>query len=166
MKSNTGECGKLALVSRRELIQAAAAVAALGTAAPVLGKATPPPDKICYGKKDPQKNIYPVDDTNIYPLLAVWLLLTTNPTFVTNPDFNAIAEAVNLQPACVKAIFAHAQNQNTAKSFADVRTEFYDYVHAEGDYVPPGCPTNPGVITKIAMCAGVAVDRKNQRENA
>lgn len=143
---------KSAKTTRRALLKSAGAAAAAAAAAP-LAFAALPEDSSCFD------NSNPLTDANIRPVLAVWLLITTNPQWnATTWTSSAIGPKVNLDPACVDQITAkyaqYAQHFDAVRQAWGELTTAFDYSGG------PGCPTTVDPITALAKTAPMAKSQK------
>jgi hypothetical protein len=137
-------------ISRRSALRTAA-VAAIGMILKPGAKALPAPTPADYGRGNGQTHL---DPTNVFPLVAAWVLLTTNaPGSVEEATLMSVA---NLSPAS-----AHALRQkylDNQISFNKVRSAFSDLAIAfslPGSYYGGGqCPETATKIAPIAALHG------------
>jgi hypothetical protein len=162
-------------VSRRKVLEGAAATAAMVSAGILAAcnteekkaaqseaqKGAMPVVKkpFCYGPADSNHQPLNEDTTKtIYPLLAVWLLMTTaNPIkYPFQPaDITAISTSVGLDEDCVGKIL-----KKYDANFANVRAAFSQIIiqFSPGSIQPPttppysggDCPKSPAVIYPVA----------------
>src|SRR5215469_15625308 len=92
MKKRT-EKEKSTGASRRSVLQAAT-VAAIGMMLDPLSEAQPAPAPVDYGQGQGQTHLGP---TNLFPLVAAWVLLTTNSR--GSVDAATLQSVANLSPA-------------------------------------------------------------------
>jgi hypothetical protein len=154
-------------ISRRKLIQGAAALTLAATTR-TLATTTAGSPPFCYGNQDEATHTQPLDDINIYPLLAVWLLLTTNSEWHKpgqELDLAKIASSLNLQQKCVKDLFAMAGKTENVEAFAAVRHQFNVYAKDQALYTGAGCPQLPSTITKISNLYSPSAAKKPGRKN-
>jgi hypothetical protein len=158
-------------IARRSLLQAAAAVGIAAVTSP-LAFAQPTP-AFCYGEPN-KPNTVTLDDTTIYPLFAVWLILTTNEDLVPikgsasyDAQIAALATAVNLQVGCVKKIFAYYEDTRHPEyklAFQKVREIFRtliatDLAPATAPYSGGHCPKTTAPVTAIGRLTPTLVYR-------
>jgi hypothetical protein len=108
----------------------------------------------CYGKPGSTSNCNVFMDINedttktIYPLLAVWLLMTTNPKLPQ--DANKIGQMIGLCPGCVQKIL----NKQDTFSFAGAQNAFasivHDFSYTASNYSGGDCPNNPATLYAVA----------------
>ncbi|MBB5337837.1 hypothetical protein [Tunturiibacter gelidoferens] len=131
----------------------AAAAAAVGIVCEPLAPAQPASQKIYYGK-DPAHNPgqTPLDATNVYPLLAAWLLLTTNGPADT-VKAATITSVANLDPRSTAAILAVYEDKKYAQSFSKVRFAFSTLAKQFANSRPYSggqCPDSANTIAPVA----------------
>lgn len=137
-------------ISRRTLLQAASAIAAAGLAAglPEAGNAMPTGGPVDYGSGN---NLGP---NNIYPLLAAWLILTTNGD--ANGDFPipaSMGSVAGLGQATYGYMYDSFYNNPKYKSaFRSVQTAFGLVAQHFASTPPPNSPNPYG--------GGICPDKK------
>jgi hypothetical protein len=142
------------VLPRRKLLQALAAIG-VTAASPLALDAAPSP--FCYG--DPTSGKVELTEDTVYPLLAVWLLIATNPDFTpatnTGSEYNvfrnSVARATNLTPACVDTILSvYYANK---PMFANVQLKYVELIKnnfaAASFYSGGHCPGTTTTITHI-----------------
>ena len=143
---------KRKLGSRRTILKTAA-TAAIGlmlNSEAQAGRAVP---KIYYGN-DPAHNPgqTPLDASNVFPLLAAWLLLTTNgPASSVSAD--TITSVANLDPRSTAAILKVYTDRKYAASFSKVRIAFSSLAKQFANSEPYNggqCPDDVQTIAPIA----------------
>lgn len=145
------------------------ALAALGVVAatPGLALASAPALPYNYGNPAPPYNLTDLNEQTLYPFLAVWLLLTTYPTFLppivydpADPGIQSWAATVNLAPACVVNILNIIKDNGglgngdlTADPWKGIRTQYYQLVHklALGTYSGSQCPKFATTFADISV---------------
>jgi hypothetical protein len=135
-------------ISRRALLKGVAAVAVTATSTTALSQTSSP---LCYGR-----NAVLNEDT-VYPLLAVWLLITSNSLLVPdNPaKVDEIARQLNMNAKCVQDIidFSAGVGGSNDAAFSTVRQAFNSVVIKFSPVAAPysggQCPKSPTTITHI-----------------
>jgi hypothetical protein len=135
-------------VSRRTMLKtatAAAVAATLGSAENAAAAAGP----IYYGKQAGQT---PLNATNIFPLLAGWLLLTTNGPAET-VDKTTLSRVANIDPRSADVILSKYTDAQYQASFAKVRTAFGELAVLFATALPYSggqCPEKALTIAPVA----------------
>lgn len=133
-------------LSRRTMLKTATG-AALGVALGSLASAAPPAQPIYYGKSAGQT---PLDATNVFPLFAAWLLLTTNGPAETL-DKATISRVANLDSHNTDQIWdQYSQHQ---QAFSDVRKAFGELAKTFASQLPYSggqCPENALTVAPVA----------------
>ncbi len=133
-------------LSRRTMLKTATG-AALGVALGPLASATPVAQPIYYGKMAGQT---PLDATNVFPLFAAWLLLTTNGPAQT-VDKATISKVANLDSRSTDDIWQkYSDNQ---QSFSDVRKAFGELAikfASKQPYSGGQCPDDAATVAPVA----------------
>lgn len=137
-------------VSRRKLLQGAAALAAAGVTAGL----NIPSANAAQAKSQPKTTVpsslsITVDDCNVYRLLAVWMFFTVNPYHLNGLSDKQLADAVKLTPDDVKKMRdLYQQNSIAFKKVSDLFQNFA--LHVAG-YSPgsTGCPGFASVFTNV-----------------
>lgn len=135
-------------VSRRAMLRtatAAAVAAALGSTESAAATAGP----IYYGKQAGQT---PLDASNIFPLLAAWLLLTTNGPAET-VDMTKLSQVANVDPRSAAVILAKYTDSQNQTAFATVRAAFGDLAASFANSLPYSggqCPEKALTIAPVA----------------
>jgi hypothetical protein len=146
MKKRTFATGQNDGTSRRTVLKTATA-AAIGLILDPLAKATPTTTPIDYGQGSGQTHL---DSTNLFPLLAAWLLLTTNgPAETVDPA--RIASVANISAASAQGIWN--QYHNNQASFSKVRGAFGTLAKAFATAAPYSggqCPEAAATIAPVA----------------
>jgi hypothetical protein len=156
--------------SRRAMLKTAT-VAAAGMAMGTSAKAAAPPTPIEYGTSSGR---LPIGSTNVFPLLAAWLLATT----AGDPAYSLTAEAM----CCIARIGPHtAQDIITAytnagytnasgvkhNSFDDVRNAFLklanNYAASGTPYSGGQCPDDVNTLAPIAALYGTTTTGNCQK---
>jgi hypothetical protein len=137
-------------VSRRAIIQSAAAAAAL-TLCPSTTAALEvlPTGPIDYGTGNGQTHL---DNTNIFPLLTAWTLLTTNGDAST-VDPKTIASVANITDVSAKTILSYYTDKSYAVHFSKVREAFGMVAQGfatEKPYSDGQCPDAAATVQPIA----------------
>lgn len=152
-------------VSRRKLIQGAAAVALAAAAVP-FAACTSNDDKktkkILDGPPPNCVNSTTNHDKCSFPLLALFLTFTTNPQFVTDttkyPD-SMIATKLGVNISLVQAFRSVVTSPPTpgpagcppiGKTYDDVRRDFYATLARANGYTAPLCPATFDTLVAIA----------------
>jgi hypothetical protein len=146
-------------LSRRTMLKTATG-AALGVALGSLASATPPSQPIYYGKNTGQT---PLDATNVFPLFAAWLLLTTNGPAETL-DKATISKVANLDSRSTDQIWnQYSQNQ---QAFSDVRKAFGELAKTFASKLPYSggqCPDDALTVAPVATLPCVKSKSKAQK---
>ena len=133
-------------LSRREMLKAASG-AAIAVALPASGLAAPAQGPTKYGPQNP------VDNTNIFPLLTAWIMLTTHGG-VTVVARDMVAKHANLHPDNVKTLFDKYEDATFADSFGAVQEAFKEIAQAFSGsrtrYSGGQCPDKAETVAPIA----------------
>jgi hypothetical protein len=139
-------------LSRRAIIKAASA-AAVGLAVGVRADATcQVPTAIDYGSTG---SAVPLSDANIYPLLAAWLILTTNGNRALAPSASNLSAVTGLGSTTAQTLInSYYSNCAYASGFALVRQAFQEAAKAFASGTIPynngQCPDKADTVTCIA----------------
>ena len=132
--------------SRRSLLKTAT-LAVVTMMLDPLSEAQPSRPPVDYGKGTGQTHL---DSTNLFPLLAAWVLLTTNgPTETIDPV--TIASVANISTASAQLVFSKFQSHQ--QEFSTVRTAFGELAKAFATTQPYSggqCPDKAVTIAPIA----------------
>jgi hypothetical protein len=139
-------------ISRRKILQSGGAAALLLGTNP-LGlegaQSTPPP--VNYGSGDGKTPLVP---ETIFPLLAAWLLMTTNGPF--NVDAALLSCVANLHPTTANRL--KTLYDENAKAFDPVNTLFETIAKEFSGGIEPysggQCPKYPDTVTPVAALYG------------
>ena len=159
MKKRT-EKEKSTGTSRRSVLQAAT-VAAIGMMLDPLSEAQPAPAPVDYGQGQGQTHLGP---TNLFPLVAAWVLLTTNSR--GSVDAATLQSVANLSPASAQAVYQKFTLPENQRAFMVVRKAFGQLAQdfsVPGDIYSGGeCPERPEVIKPIASVRRPVPARANK----
>lgn len=149
-------------LSRRSLLKTTTA-AAFGVALPASLAAIPGGKGVYYGS-DAAKGQKPLDNTNIFPLLTAWIMLTTSGKNMV--DAALIAKTANMdKDDNVKALLDKYNDQRFASSFQAVQVAFSEiakgFSTANSPYHGGQCPDSANTIAPIASMPCVAVKAKS-----
>jgi hypothetical protein len=147
------------MMSRRGVIQAAAAVVALGS----MDVYAAPGDDVmshCAELIDKSKTPPTISDKGLYTIMAVWLLVTTNANLVSRivsspAETQSMAQQLGISSECFKALLSLAMTGTGVgaqldPNFAAICNKFYNLVHGGTyRYPKPGCPV-PNDLVAIA----------------
>lgn len=148
--------------SRRSLLKTATLAAVTMMLDPLL-EAQPGRPPVDYGKGAGQTHL---DSTNLFPLLAAWVLLTTNGPAETT-DVATIASASNISSASAQIIFKKFTDHR--QEFSTVRTAFGELATAFATAPPYSggqCPERAATITPIASLLGPTPSPARTRKRA
>jgi hypothetical protein len=145
-----------ALKTTRRVMLKAATAATLGAVLEPLAEGQPSAP-LDYGKGAGQAHL---DSTNVFPLLAAWLLLTTNGPADT-VDEATIASVANISGASAKTIFN--QYNNNQQAFSTVRQAFGEVAKSFATSAPYSggqCPEKAATVKPIAALRGPNMSHK------
>jgi hypothetical protein len=146
-------------VSRRAMLKTATAAAVGMALGPQVNAATVSP--IYYGKLKGQT---PLDASNVYPLLAAWILLTTNGPAET-VDKTTISQVANIDPRSVDVIYGkYTLDAKTQAAFNTVRTAFGDLAAFFANSLPYSngqCPDAAATVAPVASLPCTKAARKH-----
>jgi hypothetical protein len=135
-------------VSRRALLKTATAAAvgvALGSAENAAATTSP----VYYGKQAGQT---PLDASNVFPLFAAWLLLTTNGPAET-VDRATLSQVANVDPRSADVILSKYTDTQNQAAFAKVRAAFGDLAVSFASSLPYSggqCPEKALTVAPVA----------------
>lgn len=138
-------------ISRRSLLKStsAAAIAAALPSSLLAGPSAPP---VYYGS-DASKGQVPLDNTNIFPLLTAWILVTTSGG-AKLIDPTVIANTANIHPDNVTSLLKLYKSGTYGNGFSTVQRAFTSLVKGFSTLTSPytggQCPDKAVTVAPIA----------------
>jgi hypothetical protein len=132
-------------VSRRQLLQSVAAAAVAVSVGPLaLAKTT-------LSTSEASTPVPAKDDNTLYPVLVLWLAMTTNKDFLTMSDSD-IAAAIGATASDVSSVRTYLNDASRVQRYQTQRDEFQYVSHTLLAYGGPQCPAQPQTLKPISLC--------------